>query len=260
MSRSPFPGMDPYLEDRWRSVHARLNAYIVDQLNERLPDDLVARIEESAEIASEMDVRSASPDVHVHRHGGSDASGTDRDAATTSGAAVAVPIRARIPIDTPPQRWVEIIDYRDRDPLITAIELISPKNKSHPAAYRRKQSAYLEGGVNLIEIDFIRRGPVVSAFPLELLEGRENSYTICVRREADPGLVELYPVGMWERVPDVAVPLRRSDEDVVLSLQPLIEQIYDRGRFAGSIDYTEELRPPLPRQIRERLNAVLGSA
>ena len=30
--RSPFPGMDPYLEDRWRDVHSSLVLYARNQL------------------------------------------------------------------------------------------------------------------------------------------------------------------------------------------------------------------------------------
>jgi hypothetical protein len=43
---SPFPGMDPYLEQYWREVHVRLIAYAGDSLQERLPAGLRARIEE----------------------------------------------------------------------------------------------------------------------------------------------------------------------------------------------------------------------
>jgi hypothetical protein len=41
---SPFPGMDPYLERYWRDVHHRLVTYGCDQLQSRLPDDLIERI------------------------------------------------------------------------------------------------------------------------------------------------------------------------------------------------------------------------
>jgi len=41
--RSPFPGMDPWMELHWRDVHARLIIYIADQLQSQLPEPLVAR-------------------------------------------------------------------------------------------------------------------------------------------------------------------------------------------------------------------------
>ena len=40
--KSPFPGMDPYLERHWGDVHQALVTYIRDQLQASLPDDLRA--------------------------------------------------------------------------------------------------------------------------------------------------------------------------------------------------------------------------
>jgi len=45
--KSPFPGMDPYMESRWADIHARLIVYASNQLNSQLPGDLSARIEET---------------------------------------------------------------------------------------------------------------------------------------------------------------------------------------------------------------------
>ncbi len=44
---SPFPGMDPYLKAHWRDVHTRLMTYLCDQIQDQLPANLVARVEES---------------------------------------------------------------------------------------------------------------------------------------------------------------------------------------------------------------------
>ena len=43
---SPFPGMDPYLEEHWRDVHAALIIYARDALQGVLPGSLRARVEE----------------------------------------------------------------------------------------------------------------------------------------------------------------------------------------------------------------------
>src|SRR5438309_2218411 len=45
-SRSPFPGMDPYLEEYWGDVHYRLCTYSCDLLRRNLPPGLIARIDE----------------------------------------------------------------------------------------------------------------------------------------------------------------------------------------------------------------------
>jgi hypothetical protein len=44
--KSPFPGMDPYLERHWGDVHQRMMTYICDWLQVRLPGDLRARMQE----------------------------------------------------------------------------------------------------------------------------------------------------------------------------------------------------------------------
>ena len=44
--QSPFPGMDPYLEQHWGDVHHNLISFAEGWLNERLPRDLRARAQE----------------------------------------------------------------------------------------------------------------------------------------------------------------------------------------------------------------------
>jgi len=44
--KSPFPGMDPYLERHWRDVHARLILHACNAIQEQLGGGLRARIEE----------------------------------------------------------------------------------------------------------------------------------------------------------------------------------------------------------------------
>ena len=42
--RSPFPGMDPYLEQHWGDVHHNLISFAEGWLNERLPRDLQVQL------------------------------------------------------------------------------------------------------------------------------------------------------------------------------------------------------------------------
>ncbi len=51
--KSPFPGMDPYLEQFWPDVHARMIFYACDQLEEQLPGNLIARVEERVVLETE---------------------------------------------------------------------------------------------------------------------------------------------------------------------------------------------------------------
>ena len=63
---SPFPGMDPYLEEHWGDVHTRFMVYASSQLNAQLPGDLQARVEESLSVETDDAAqRTIYADVHV---------------------------------------------------------------------------------------------------------------------------------------------------------------------------------------------------
>src|SRR2546425_2928533 len=69
-TQSPFPGMDPYLEQHWRDVHQSLVTYARDQLQPQLPKDLRARVEERVYLATEDGPRrNLYPDVRVSETG-----------------------------------------------------------------------------------------------------------------------------------------------------------------------------------------------
>ncbi|MCL4180732.1 MAG: DUF4058 family protein [Verrucomicrobia bacterium] len=64
--KSPFPGMDPYLERDWEDVHHRLVQYASDTLQPDLPDDLVARVEQRVFVECDgARLRSIAPDVRI---------------------------------------------------------------------------------------------------------------------------------------------------------------------------------------------------
>ena len=54
--KSPFPGMDPYLEWYWGDVHTRLTTYASNQLAAQLPSDLRVRIEKARYFAERLEV------------------------------------------------------------------------------------------------------------------------------------------------------------------------------------------------------------
>src|SRR5689334_3783600 len=65
-SRSPFPGMDPYLEKYWHGVHHRLCTYACDALQPQVQPALFAEIEERlvVEVVARRD-RPVYPDVSI---------------------------------------------------------------------------------------------------------------------------------------------------------------------------------------------------
>jgi len=113
-----------------------------------------------------------------------------------------------------------------------------------PVNYVRKQREYLDAGINLVEIDLVREGDFVLAAPqARIPPAYRTPYLICVRRNSRRGRVELYRAPLRERLPNIPIPLRRSDPDVVLQLQPLIDACYRDGRY-HRIDYRAD---PVPR-------------
>src|SRR6266436_1070046 len=55
--KSPFPGMNPFLEDFWPDVHTSLMVYLRNALQPLLPEGLFARVEESLTIDVEGEPR-----------------------------------------------------------------------------------------------------------------------------------------------------------------------------------------------------------
>jgi len=232
MLKSPFPGMDPYLESLWPEVHARLIVYTANQLNSQLPGDLQANIEENLSVYQDDDQSAIRPDVHVSH----DPSYPESEGNSNSAVMTEPIVLKRAPH---PTRHVEIVDKDGK--VITAIEFVSPWNKVGALAreqYSRKQLHHIDAGVNLVEIDLVRQGSHVLAAPIVELRPEERTpYMICVYRIAKPDQIEVYRAPLEEPLPNVPVPLRYRERDAVIELQPLIDQCYRDGRYYR-LDYS----------------------
>lgn len=227
MKKSPFPGMDPYLESRWPEVHARLIVYAANEMNRALPNDLQASIEESLAVYAENEEsRGIRPDLHVQEDFGITDFSTPESA-----TAVAEPVVVkRAPH---PQRHVEIVGRDGR--VITAIEFVSPWNKVGSRAreqYTRKQLDYMAAGINLVEIDLVRQGKYVLASALSDVPPQHRTpYMICVFRDIYPDQFEIYPAPLQQSLPTISIPLRPDEPDVALPLQKLLDDCYRDGRY-----------------------------
>lgn len=255
--KSPFPGMDPYLEQHWGDIHTRLMVYMSDQINDQLPADLQARVEEDIVVDAEDARGLIYPDVRIVEEPVPIAA----DQVERTGAiAVAEPCLIALPEEPPPARHLEIVDRRSGNHVVTAIELLSPANKvgqEGRLAYHQKQSHYIEAGVNLVEVDLIRQGSFVLAVPEVLLSpDMSGPYFICVRRAVRRFTAEVVNISLREPLPNVKIPLRPSDSDVVLQLQPLLDNCYRRGRYA-TIDYSAPLRPELSPDDRHWIESLI---
>jgi hypothetical protein len=246
--KSPFPGMDPYLELHWRDVHAALIVYIRDHLQGQLGGKLRARVEERLVVeADEAAVHAINPDARVFE--------SVRGVTAGGGVAIAVPRTAEpliipIPDEQLTETNIEIVERGTHDRLITVIELLSPTNKlgkAARAAYDLKRHEIRSGGVNLVEIDLTRAGTrQLSAWPIP--RSHRTTFQACVTRSygvARPQF-EVYAMPLQQPLPAIKVPLRPTDRDVTIDLQPLVEQAYRNGAY-DDIDYTRPPVPPLSR-------------
>lgn len=248
--KSPFPGMDPYLEQHWLDVHQALVTYARDTLQPRLPDDLRARMQERVYIESEDSIRDiVYPDVRVVER----APRTTASATPTGGGAVATVAEPEIvdleaEIEPLHEAYVEIIDIGSGNRVVTVIEFISPTKKLPGEGrdqYLKKQGDILAARASLVEIDLTRRGPRDALWPVQRIHPqRRTTFQIWVRRGWKQTKVEYYRAPLREPLPTIRVPLRESDEDATLDLQDLIEKAYINGRY-DDLDYRQPPEPSL---------------
>ena len=243
---SPFPGMDPYLEQHWRSVHHRLITYAGDQLQSGLPHRFRVEVEERVFVVGDPDgERTVAPDVYVvQRPGPKRPNGRAAD-----GTVIAEPVVIELPHEPVTETYLEIIDTASGNKVVTALEFISPTNKSSGDGndmYVRKQREYRAAGVNQVEIDLTRSGDRNLVFPMTHIPRHDRTlYLACVRRSWQPAKIEAYPLPLQRPLPTIGVPLDAAADDVPLNLQSLVSQCYRNGRY-DDIDYRRNLVPPLP--------------
>jgi hypothetical protein len=159
------------------------------------------------------------------------------------------------------QRFIEIVDSQTRSRVITTIDLISPSNKvpgRDRDLFLAKRKDRLIAGVNVVEIDLTRGGDRASIFPLAKVVS-QATYVGCVWRPTRRNECAVYAMPLDRPLKPMRIPLRATDEDVVLQLQPLVAQAYDRGRY-GNLDYSRPLYPPLGNEEADFLNQTLKRA
>jgi uncharacterized protein DUF4058 len=250
--KSPFPGMDPYIEacGLWGDFHHDLISEIKHALARAAPERYLVRAgERSYVVLVEQEGKTSRPflpDISVT---------TDRPkkpARKKGGTALAERVLKAEPVlmrafieEDHREAFVEIYEATPEQRLVTSIEVLSPSNKRpHTPGwdlYLRKRQSLLLGDVNLVEIDLLRSGqrmPMLDPWP-------DSPYTLLVARAKKYDLCQVWPVYCQMPSPSIPVPLAKPDPDIPLALQPMIDAIYQRSRYERSIDYSKPLTPPL---------------
>jgi hypothetical protein len=245
---SPFPGMDPYIESTgiWSSFHHAFINACHDQLNQRLPADYIAAIEERVLMVSESEAatrsRAAEPDVAVLHAG----SGGSFRRAVTPGQVTATldPVTLPQPIellDVPTQLYIRVVHLPEQR-LVTDFELLSPANKKRGgddrAAYLSRRQDLLRHEVNLVEVDLLLAGdrlPMRAPLPT-------GDYYMFLTRWQTNGHCDVYAWSLHQALPTIPIPLRTEDGDIGLDLAATFAQTYERGRYDRLLSYG----PPPP--------------
>jgi hypothetical protein len=236
--KSPFPGMDPHIEARglWADFHTKLIGEIERGLAAALPERYFVQTGERAYVVlagtNGKEESPFYPDVGVE--------------ASREPAAEGAAVTMRAFIDEHfRENFIEIYESDPEVRLVTSIEVLSPSNKRRGSEgweqYLRKRNALLLGSANLVEIDLVRGGqrmPMVEPWP-------NSPYYLLVGRQSRVPYCRVWPVHFQQALPEIPVPLASPDPDVPLALQPLIEAVYERSRYARRIDYAKPLDPPL---------------
>lgn len=249
--KNPFPGMNPYLEPFWRSVHASMIIYGRDMLNEALPAGLLAVAEERLYVElPEAHERTIYPDIRVIRHKDvPEYQSPERGAAATATSPRTRPIYIEILSEPITETFINIIEPAG-ERVVTTIELLSLANKmpgTGQAQYLKKQQETIQAGVNLVEIDLLRTGEWVLSVPETYLHAPDRTpYRVCVFRAERPTFREFYPIALREPLPTIQIPLRPTDADVPLDLQALLNKVYEQGRYHLLIDYRQPPKPAPP--------------
>lgn len=248
---SPFPGMDPWLEDPdvFPDLHNSMIARIRALMTPSLPPGYYASIVNR--VYQEDEDWHREPDVNVHEH---------RDASESTGAVAMTIQYATAPViiqssSDPVDEWFLEIRNAPGDRLVTAVEILSPSNKRNGSRgreeYLNKQQEYLSHGASLIEIDLLRDGMHTTMVERgELLKQmtRPFEWHVCVNRIGRLSRKEVYPIALGEPLPTINIPLRMPTPDLQVSLQDAFAKSYEEAGYERRVNYRSQPYPPLTKR------------
>lgn len=252
--KSPFPGVDPFIEGyNWQSFHVLMIVYLHEYIHENLPDNYTVDAENSLYVVSlddEPTEKNYRPDLTVEKY-----------------ADQLVDVKENVAVLTPPtsvreQERVNIrrlaIRRKGDETLVTAIELLSPANKSGKGLvkYREKRDVYQISDVSLVEIDLLRGGTRP-----DTMTNCDTTYLIQIVNDHHEKISEWW-VPLLTRLPVIPIPLMEPDPTIALPLQEIFNKTYRMSSFPKKLVYDlERLNPPLQSEAdRRAVVAILEEA
>ncbi len=254
---SPFPGMDPYLEDPtlWPDVHHALISNMREFLLPQLRPAYFAQIEERVYVLEEFDdrVQSITPGISI----------TEIDPySTASGGGTAVmtepySVVTMIDFDVHEAR-VEIRDAASRE-VVTVIEVLSPANKDRGStgfqSYDRKRHEVLHSSAHFVEIDLLRGGYRYHVPGRKLIA----EYRVHVSKAHERPVGWVWPMRLTAGLPVIRIPLKQGEADVKLDLQKLLDTTYERAGYDLIVNYAQPLALPLSEAGQKWIEQILAS-
>lgn len=246
---SPFPGMDPYLEQPslWPDVHLELIRAIRATLAPQVAPRYYVVVEERTYVvAVEPRTYVGRPDVatiDLSRIPPGAPAGGPRSAGEPAVLERPIPVELPMP-DRVRQRYLEVRDTTTHE-LVTTIEVLSPVNKRAGEGreqYERKRRQVLGSLTSLVEIDLLRAWEPMLMNPIP-----SSHYRLLVSRGWERPEAQLYPFNLNEPIPEIPIPLRLDEKEPTLGLGQALAKVYDEVRYDLRIDYTAEPEPPLDR-------------
>jgi hypothetical protein len=237
--------MDPYLEGPlWPDVHQALASEIRSRLTPRIRPNYVARLAVRVVKVDEpeAEIGVMYPDIEVlYSRRGRRTPPAERAPAETWAGMTPAPLS----LTSYPSVEYRLVTIEVRavtgHRLVTAIELISPVNKRGDGLtdYRRKRARLRAAGVNLVEIDLLRRGTRPVVHP----ELPPCDYLIALTRRRALK-IDVWPLSIRDALPVVPIPLRRDDGAVPLDLGAALNSVYDAAAYESDLDYSDTPPPP----------------
>lgn len=238
--RSPFPGMDPYLEHPalWPDVHNRLIAAIADDLAPKIAPRYYIGLERRVYQFKPDDLAFIGrPDLAVAQRNVAEAR-PSLEYGAPSVLEVDVPM-----LDPVSENYLEVHEVTSGK-VVTILELLSPANKLHVEGrrtYELKRDQIFRSLTNLVEVDLLRAGE-----PMPVLRARVKSdYRILVSRGMQRPRAQLYPFNLRQPIPVFPLPLLPDDDEPVVDLGKILHALYERARFDLRLDYAQPSEPPL---------------
>ncbi|GAB4383622.1 MAG: DUF4058 family protein [Elainellaceae cyanobacterium] len=260
--RSPFPGMNPYLENSelWSEVHSRLIVAIADEIALPLRPNYYVAVEKRTYMAEPDDsVLVGIPDVSVFSKSGVNRQGDEAQTATVVLPSASEPLTVMVPLmEEMQERYLEIREVKT-GAVITTLEVLSPKNKRAGEgrdAYLRKRQQVLTSLTHLVEIDLLRAGK-----PMPIQGNPANAdYRILVSRGDRRPTAQLYPFSLHDPIPNFPLPLKAGDMEPLVNLGEILNGVYERAGFDLRIDYMQPLQPPLSEASMTWVDGLLREA